>query len=193
MLAGELLDSELSRGLPSEVEAEHEIIDFGSLLPGEVSELAETLAGTSDKKSRAYKSQRRKVERWNPSQRARARGVRPMRPSETGRARLRSASRQASDRIRRFRAHGGDMRVFVIWGSAVSASKNRKGEWLPPGEWIHIRQQVMRRVINEWADGSHDAAASTLFREFLEQYKVGNVEDFESDAEVIELRLEPTR
>lgn len=174
----ELLDARLGRGAQT-VEEYDEVIDFGDLAgpanTGERTAFAELLAGTADKKSKAYKAARRNVERW----------VKGRKPIVVSRRRIIGARRQASEELARFRLHGANMRVLVSWYG------DRKPEWLPPHRWVSIRQSAMRQTIREWAEGDHEQAAETLFEEFLIRYEVPNVGDWLADVEVIGLRLEP--
>lgn len=180
----ELLDARLGEGVAS-VEVIEETIDFGDLAGPEHTAdrtlFAELLAGTSDKKSRAYKAQRRNIERW----------VKGRKPVVVSRRRIVSARRQQSHRIARFRRHGALMRLRVLW---YGGADGRKPEWLPPHRWIRIPREVIRRVIRLWATRDADDlrdAAVLLLREFLERYDVPNPDDWERDAEIIDLLLEP--
>jgi hypothetical protein len=176
----ELLDAELSQGV-DEVEVVEETIDFGDLAgpehTAERTAFAELLAGTEDKKSRAYKAARRNVERW----------VKGRRPVTVSVRQIVTARRQQSERVRAFRLHGGEMRVQVSWYA------ERKREWLPPQRWVHVRQRVMREVVRAWAAGALERAAGVIWREFLEQYNVPNIRDWMRDVIVTDLRLEPSR
>lgn len=186
-----LLDAELSAGLAQFDPDVPVAPTMGFVVPGldrtqSLSELAELLSGTSDKKSRAYKSARRQAERWSPSERARARGIKARTPTVRARERLGRARRQQNTYLRQLRLHGGSMKIFVKW-----ASGDTKGRWKPPAYWVHIRQQVMREVLRDWADGRNARAERTLFAEFLEQYEVPNPDDWFQGAEVQQLRLVP--
>jgi hypothetical protein len=179
-LLPELLDANLSQGV-DELQVVEETIDMRELDGPENryerTAMAELLAGTDDKKSRAYKAQRRNVERW-------AKGRKPM-PITV--RRIVSARRQSSLRLRAFRNHGANMRVQVSWYA------ERRREWLPPNRWITIPTREIREVIREWAQGRLIAAAAMLWREFLHRYNVPNIEDWERDVIVVDLRLEPAR
>lgn len=174
----QLLDANLSQGV-AYVEVE-ETINFGDLagpdMTAQRSAFAEALAGTADKKSKAYKAARRNVERW----------VKGRRPMVVSRRRIAGARRQESERLRAFRAHGGEVRLQVSW------YESRRPEWLPPQAWVHVRQQVMRAIIRDWAEGDAQLAAGRLFREFIDRYNVPNPEDWERDVVVVDLRLVPT-
>jgi hypothetical protein len=178
----QLLDANLSQGT-TQLVLEEETIDLSRLGREQISELAEAMAGVGRKGSpTAYRSARRQLERWRKG------GVTPRLRS---RERLRGARRQATARLTAFRARGADMRIYMVWGSAASARRKRRGEWLPPHEWIQIARTVMRRVIREWAQGELEEAADLLFVEFLQSYGIDNAEDFMEGAEVLELLLEP--
>jgi hypothetical protein len=178
----QLLDANLSQGV-SYVEVE-ETINFGDLAGADMAPqrtaFAEALAGTADKKSKAYKAARRNVERW----------VKGRKPMVVSRRRIAGARRQESARLRAFRAHGGECRLQVSW------YESRRPEWLPPKAWVHLRQRAMRAIVRHWAEGDDEGkqlAAGTLFREFVEQYKVPNPDDWERDVVVVGLRLVPAR
>jgi hypothetical protein len=197
---GILLDAQLGRGLAdfdpagealALVTASIQAVDL--IAPGlsrseSLSELASLLAGTDDKRTRKYKSARRQAERWSPSPRARARGVKARTPTLSSRTRLRIARRQQDDRLRSFRLHGGAMKVSVLW---YHGGKGRRVEVLPPHYWVHIRQLVMRRVVRLWAAGEKQDAARELFDEFMLQYDIPNPGDWLSDTEIVGLELEP--
>lgn len=175
----ELLDVSLSEGA-GELEVVEETIDFADLAgPEQARErtaFAELLSGTSDKKSRAYRAQRRNVERW----------VKGRRPITISVQRIVTARAQQSARVAAFRLHGANVRMRVSWYA------ERKPEQLPPNRWLHVRQSVMRQVVREWARGDHEAAADTLRAEFLEQYQVPNPDDWQRDVTVLDLQLEPS-
>jgi hypothetical protein len=174
----QLLNAELSKGL-ERAEVVEETIDLRTLDGPENklerTALAELLAGTDEKKSKAYKAQRRNVERW-------AKGRAPKMVSIR---RIVNARRQQSARLRAYRERGGEMRVKVMWYA------ERRAEWLPPRRWIHQPREVMRSVIRKWARDEHEAAANELWREFLERYEVPNVKDWLRDVIVVDLMLEP--
>lgn len=176
----ELLNANLSEGVELVEVEEQRAVDFTELEGPdrklERAAFAEALSGTSDKKSKAYKAARRNMERW-------IKGRVPMTYSVR---RIVMARRQSNERLSAFRMHGGECRLQVSW------YESRKPEWLPPQRWVHLRQQVMRGIVREWAAGELRAAADVLFWEFLEQYKVPNPEDWARDVVVIDLRLVPT-
>lgn len=174
----DLLDRELRRGA-SEVEPENVELDLKKLSTEQISQLAELLSGVSVRSSTPYRSARRQLERWRKG------GIKLTLRSQE---RLNRAHAQATKRIKDFRAHGAEMRVKVSWYG------ERRPEWLPPGRWIHIRRMVTLDVIREWAAGTRRAlerAGRILFREFLEQYEVPNLNDWMQNVEIIDLRLEP--
>jgi hypothetical protein len=178
----QLLDANLSQGVQY-VEVQ-EVFNFGDLAgpdrTQDRSAFAEALAGTADKKSREYKAARRNVERW----------VKGRRPMTISRRRIVGARRQSNARLSAFRVHGGDCRLQVSW------YESRKPEWLPPNSWVHLRQQVMRRIIRYWSEDTDEGrqlAAGLLFREFIDRYQVPNPEDWERDVIVIDLRLVPSK
>jgi hypothetical protein len=175
-LAG-LLDANLSRDAPR-VLSVRAIMDLS--LP--TSELAELMAGTSDKSSRAYRSARRQAERLRKKPSTRIR--------ETTRRRVQGVSRQRSARLAAFRAHGGDMRVLIVNNMS---EVNVREEWLPPGGWVHLPARTMRSVIRYWGEGDHELAAGYLYGAFLERYAVPNIDEWQDSTEVIGLELEPTR
>jgi len=183
----QLLDAQLGAGLGAFDAEEFEIIDVGDLVaPGlgrsqSLTELAELLSGTSDKKSKAYKTARRNAERWAPKS-----GKKPRQPTVRSRRRIGGARRQQDARLAQFRRHGGEMRVKISWYGS------RAPEWLPPHRWQHIRQRQMRKVVSLWAEGEHELAAEELFFEFLDQYGVPNPLDWLADTEIIDLRLIPS-
>lgn len=156
-----------------------------------VTELAELVSGTSDKKSKEYKAARKKVERWSPSEKARAKGARPERPGKRSQSQLRSARRQQSERLRALRERGGDMKALIRWLSGF----RRRPEWVPSGQWIHIPREVMRRVIKLWAEQQGGAAADMLWSEFLSRYIRSDVEmkNWQRDVEVIAVDLLPSK
>jgi hypothetical protein len=175
----QLLDANLSQGV--EYVEVQEVVDFGGLagpsMTAERSAFAELLAGTTDKKTKAYKAARRNVERW----------VKGRKPMVISRRRIAGARRQSSARLAAFRAHGGECRLQVSW------YESRRAEWLPPKAWVHLRQRAMRQIVRYWADGDPQLAAGALFREFVEQYRVPNPDDWERDVIVLDLRLVPSQ
>lgn len=178
----ELLDAQLGRGLAAFDPTEVELVEVDLVMPGlsrseSLTAYAELLAGTSDKKSKAYKTARRNAERWS----------RGRRPKPVSRRRIAGARRQQDETLAAFRRHGGEMRVKVSWYG------ERRPEWLPPHRWQHIRQRQMRQVVRLWAEGEPWEAADHLFREFLHGYGVPNPDDWMADVEVIELRLIPSK
>lgn len=188
----ELLDAELGRGMAAFEPAEAPSLEAPDLVaPGlsgmrrreNITELAELLSGTSDKKSKAYRTARRNVERWSPSERMRARGAHVRQPNVVSKERLGVARKQQNEYLRRLRLRGGEMRVLIV----ISSDRPR---WKPPHDWIHIRQAPMRRTLRLWAEGDHETAAAVLFGEFMDQYSVANPEDWERLSEVEEMRLE---
>lgn len=178
----QLLDANLSQGVQY-VEVQ-ETVNFGDLAGPERTQdrsaFAEALAGTTDKKTREYKAARRNVERW----------VKGRRPMVVSRRRIAGARRVSNARLAAFRRHGGDCRLQVVWYEA------RRPEWLPAKAWVHIRQQVMRAIVRDWAEDTDEGrllAAGRLFREFIDRYQVPNPEDWERDVIVIDLRLVPSK
>lgn len=148
-----------------------------------LSELAEVLAGTADKKSRAYKSARRRVERWEPGP-----GRRPVKPTKVNQRRLRGARRQQSATMREFRQLGGAMKLQIEW------YLDRGSEWVPPhNQYVHIPIKGMRSVLRLWSEDEREEAADELLREFLRRYKVGNPSDWLMTIVVLDLRLFPSR
>lgn len=191
---GELLEAELALGSPDIAGLSLPSIRVQSLmLPGlnwseNTTQLAELLSDDAPKSSKAYKRARRQAERWNPSPAQARRGVKPRQPKLSSRQELLAARRQQTDRMRRLKLHGADMRLQCLW---YAGSQGRKLENLPPGGWIHIPQRDTRTVIRMWADGHADAAAELLWFTFLERYGVGNPMEWLADAEVIGLTLRP--
>jgi hypothetical protein len=186
----ELLDANLGAGLEG-LELESPTLDVeGFVAPGigrteSVTDWAERLSDSSDKKSKAYKRARRAVERWSPSERQRAKGAKPTRPKPASRKRLAGAARQADPRLREFRERGAEMRI------KVAAMSDSEPGWLPPGRWQTIPREAMRIVVRLWAEGEMEEAAESLYVEFLQQYEVPNVEDWLRDSRIEDLKLRP--
>jgi hypothetical protein len=174
----QLLDQNLGRDV--QAGAPHTLIEVSALGREGRTELAELLAGTTNKKTREYRSARRQVERWakKPGTKIKTRS----------RQRLRGAGREArSPRLQAFRRHGAEMRLQIEW------YVGRRLEWVPAGRTQHIPREAMRRVIRTWAEGEIDEAAGLLLAEFAEQYKVPDVLDWLPDVVIHRLHLEPTR
>lgn len=133
----------------------------------ERSELAESLAGTSDKKSRAYKSARRQVERWHP--------LKPGRRAQQPRAAVRPRIEQITEAVH-MRFVGALVRLHVAW------YKGQKGQWLPPNNWLPF-------TASEWRESEDDDGR--LFELFLEKYNVPNPLDWLRDGEVTDRAVRP--
>lgn len=132
----------------------------------ERTELAELLSGTSDKKTRAYKSARRQVERWNPIKPDR----RPQRPTRS-QGRL-----QLATRTQRIRNTGANVRFQIQW------YEGRAPEWVPANTYLAIPGDVMRE-----AEGNPLA----LWTAFLVAYNVPNVRDWLQNVRIIETDVRP--
>ena len=169
-LLAKLLAAELSKGISRE-----QPLVVSKLTRIERTELAELLAGTSEKRSSAYKAARRNVERWE-------KGRKPMPISL---ARLTRAGRERNALIAAYRGRGADTRVLV------DGYGNIKG-WLPPHGWLHLPREAMRRIIRYWAEGDHELAAGAYFDAFLAAYRVPNYETWAMELTVVDLRLRPT-
>lgn len=171
----DLLDANLRRG-----ERPRGLLDLTVLDRAGRTELAEALAGTTNKRSREYKSARRRVERW---QRQGTRRITPRSQKQLDSAR-RTFGNQRHDEFRR---RGADMRVQIVW------YEGHRTEWLPPGRWVRITAGTMRYVIQTWSENEVELAAGALYTAFLEQYEVPNIDDWQAETEVIGLELEPAK
>lgn len=178
-LLPELLDAELRRGERQSGFGET-LLDVAGLDRAGRTELAELLAGTSNRRSKEYKSARRRVERWQ------SRGT--VRITPRSRKQLEGARRSfGNERHDRFRRHGANMRVQIVW------YEGQRTEWLPPGRWQPIPRGPMRQVIQDWTEGEIELAAGLLYSTFLAEYGVPNIDDWQMETEVIGLELEPAK
>lgn len=179
-LLPDLLDAALSQDVPSSRELPPLGEVIGNLTRAGRTEMAELLAGTTDKRSRDYKTARRRVERWQ------RRGVTRITPKS--RRQIEGARRvPESRRLRAFRSRGADMRVLITW------YQGQREEWLPPGGWLRIKAASMRAVIRYWSEDDPQTAAAALYSAFLKEYKVPNYDDWANETEVIDLELEPVK
>ncbi len=175
---GELLQRELDAGVEA-IQVHEETVDVQGLAGPEHrearSELAEALSGSSERSSRAYRSQRRNVERW-------AKGRQPMLVTIRRIINVQTARRRLWARMR---SAGADVRFRVSWYA------ERKAEWLPPGTWLRFPATAIRPVLDLAERDAWDSAAGQLWRTFLVLYKVPNVDDWLRDVEIIDLRVRP--
>jgi hypothetical protein len=176
-----LLDKNLSQGAPSPLELPSVEAIVESLTRAGRTEMAELLAGTTNKRSREYKAARRRVTRWQQ------RGVGRITPKSQ--RQLEGVRRRfpESERVTAFRTNGAYMRVQIAW------YEGHRTEWLPPGKWVGISAVTMRSVVRYWVEGDSDTAAGALYSAFLEAYEVPNIDDWQMETEVIGLELEPAK
>jgi hypothetical protein len=182
-----LLDAELASGLADfPLEAVDitidDLIDPGLSIRESRIALAELLAGTTNKSSRAYKSAYRQAERWMVVPGS---GRKPRQPTLPSRLRLRAARKQMNERLANYRQYGAFMRVLIVW------YQGSKEQWIPPHHYLKISREVMRRVIRTWAADERQEAWDDLWEQFLIRYKVPNIEDWLKDVQVVELDIRP--
>lgn len=186
---GDLLDERL-RGEGAIPTTERvRVTDVGFTIPDShrskvITEWAEHLSGTSNKKSKAYKTARRNLERWSPSPAARARGAKPRRVTTRLREKVATAIDDADATANALRG-GAEMKLLISWYSS------RKPEWVPPHYNLHIDGFVMDHVIDAWENGHSEDAGGELWFAFLRAYNVPNIEDWMENVELRELQMEP--
>lgn len=178
---GQMLQRELDAGVEA-IQVREETVDVQGLTGPEHrearSELAEALAGSSERSSRAYRSQRRNVERWAKGRVPMLVTIRRIIDVQTARRRLWA----------RMRAAGADVRFFVSWYA------ERKAEWLPPGGWLRFPAEYIGPVLDlaeRDTERDWERAAGLLWRTFLQLYNVPNPRDWQRDVEIIDLRVKP--
>lgn len=175
---GQLLQRELDAGVEA-IQVHEETVDVQGLTGPENrearSELAEALAGSSERSSRAYRSQRRNVERWAKGRVPMLVTIRRIINVQTARRRLWATMRAA----------GADVRFKVSWYA------ERKPEWLPPGDWLRLKAAEIGPVLDLAERDAWERAAGLLWRTFLKVYNVPNPTDWLRDVEIIDLRVRP--
>jgi hypothetical protein len=173
---GELLRRELLAA-SDELVVSEETVDVQGLTGPENreirSELAEALSGVSDRKSRAYLSQRRNVERWAKGRRPKPITIR----------RIIEVQSRGAELWARIKAAGADVRFHVSWYA------ERKAEWLPPGRWQKLTSDEMAPVMSHAEAERWQAGGDALWRRFLMAYGVPNLRDWLQHVEVIDLRV----
>jgi len=173
---GQLLERELMAGAAA-IQVREETVDVQGLTGPENrqmrSELAEALSGTSDRSGRAYRSQRRNVERW-----AKGRVPKPITIKRI--IDVQSQRRQLWQRIRNA---GADVRFQVSWYA------ERKAEWLPPGNWQKLSWDKTAAVMDHAEAGRWEDGGRLLWERFLTAYGVPNLNDWLRDVQVLDLKL----
>lgn len=141
----------------------------------ELSELAELLSGSSDRRSRAYRSARRRLERQQPSETLRARGRRPAKPTPRSERQLRQARRRRD-------ITGADVRLRIRWYAA------RRPEWIPPGRRIHVPREVMRAAARYRDEGEERLADEAIYAAVVERYvPADQLENWLEQVELLEV------
>jgi hypothetical protein len=199
----ELLELELSSATLPAVAGSGRRLDFDSvldyfsdnvddlleLMPGEtradkLNVAAAELSGTGNKKSKAFRTSKRNLERWSP----RKPGAKRRTPKAPSRERIKAARIRQAEQLTAFRVHGGAMRVKAI------VYTGKPAEWVPrqSSPPVRIRQHPMQRVVAAWSDGEVEEAFELLWEEFVDQLGDPNVDFWEDvpdqgDLEKIEL------
>lgn len=152
----------------------------GASLREQRSELAEALAGTTDRRSRAYKTARRQAERWLPRE-----GRRASVPSPAARGRLRVVRFHQQANVRAIRDQGASVMFSIAF------YEGQRPQWVPAHEYRHIPAATMREVTDLWAEDRPIEAANVLYETFLAAYDVPNPDDWIGNNIHHELRLRP--
>lgn len=118
--------------------------------------MATLLAGTTNKKSTAYKTQLRNVERW-------LKGTR--KPSEGSRAKMAAAAQQEAARraLSNLRRRG----VVVDFSGTVLVSRDERFREI---RGVQLSGEAMQQILDLWQQGERAEAAEAFQELFFEAY-----------------------